>query len=112
MNLEAFETERVLAISTGHIRKSTQDWIVQQLGLCYPHGEPPVLVGTPANDGGNGWFVHITTSENARDYGAHLPGELAHILRIAKVHGFTWLRFDCDRKCVPHFPEFDYEHDN
>ena len=87
--------ERLAVISTGHVSKATAavlDAGGEELPMsCYRLEY--------------GWLVVSATSP---EHEPEVPSELLKVMQLAKRHGCTWIRFDCDGPFIDGLDRFDW----
>lgn len=87
------DIRKMLMLSTGHVT-----WETSKL-LDDPQN-PWVMT---SQWGTYGWFVYAH-DDNLDE----MPGELAHIMRYARVHGCEYILFDCDADVIDDLPVFQW----
>lgn len=88
--------EPMLNISTAHLKESTAEWIRNDLA-----SEDGYLSGTPWST--YGWILWTNTWGRG-EFPNDIPADLANCLQFARVHGFLYLKLDCDAETVNDLP--------
>lgn len=90
--------DKVLVLSTAHLRESSFNWVDRDMDDQFGH-----LAGLKWQ---YGWMIYTT---NVIDADESWPAEFVHILKVAHCMGVDWVRFDCDAQCCDAFPIFEGE---
>lgn len=103
MNARQLEIQKILTISTAHIKESTakrldKDPDDNNLGLCV------------YNKADFGWFIYLSTitSEILEQYKKTLPEDLYNCISLAISVGCDILCLDCDGEEVDYLTTYDW----
>lgn len=88
------ETERLLTVSTAHLKETTAD-----------KAEQGLLPVPCFNKGGYGWFIFVGDGEN--DSLIDYP-DLQGLIDICRSEGCTWLCLDADGPLIDDLPKYEW----
>ena len=90
---------KYLDISTAHITKETDEFILKQLSR---KTEGLLII----YDTGYGYFINVPY--NLDEIEMHIPNDLASCLGFAKKHSCRWLLLDCYADVVDELEQFEW----
>lgn len=89
--------DRMLNLSTAHIKESTRDYLDADDRKCLVVYDKPTY----------GWFIYIV-EETFEQVLTEVPEDLAQVLRFTKEQGCRVLCMDMDEDTIEELPSYDW----
>lgn len=95
------EINRMLTLSTAHIKESTNNWLENEPQYLSP------LVAYKKDE--YSWFIYMSSEIIAlTEECEQLPDDLAAILNLARENNCDWMCLDCDGEILEGLPVYDW----